>query len=116
MNTNYSGSALIVRRKLKDIMTTQTCKHSLQVPSAGQVPALALAPCSALDSLYPEIQEWENNVGKWRYTYQRAEEIAKATDQSLRLLCGEMTAREIRSVRAVVNFILPNSKDEPRPL
>lgn len=35
----------------------------------------------------------------------RARKVLLATDSELRLLCGELTAREIKTIRAVVKFI-----------
>lgn len=36
----------------------------------------------------------------------RAMKVNQLNEQALRLICGEMTAQEIRSVRAIVNYIL----------
>lgn len=42
--------------------------------------------------------------------YQRVADWSKQSDESMRLQCGEMTAQEIRTVRAVLNSILNQSK------
>lgn len=99
MNTNYSGSALIGRRKLKNIMTTQTCKHSLQVPSAGQVPALALAGCSLPVSSTTEILSlWDARAEKahadeafWKTRARSVADAYRAT-----WITYETCARELR--------------------
>ncbi len=41
------------------------------------------------------------------HTHQRALAVKQATDQQLRLLYGELTAQEIRTIRAVIHYILP---------
>lgn len=41
--------------------------------------------------------------------WNRAEEWHALTDAGLRLRCGELTAREIQAVRAVLNAILDNT-------
>ena len=46
-----------------------------------------------------EIKEIEMNVRVWQ----------NMTASEMRLRMGEMTAQEIRTVRAVLNQILPNS-------
>lgn len=46
----------------------------------------------------------------------RLREWLNLTDAGLRLRCGELTAQEIRTVRAVLNAIAgANGRDEPRP-
>lgn len=46
--------------------------------------------------------------------WNRAEEWGALSDAGLRLRCGELTAQEIRTVRAVINAILDNDKAELR--
>ena len=48
--------------------------------------------------------------------WNRVEAWGEMSDSDLRLRCGELTAQEIRTVRAVLNAILANSKDEPMPM
>lgn len=47
--------------------------------------------------------------------WNRVEEWGALSDAELRLRCGELTAKEIRTVRAVLNAILDNAGDVPRP-
>lgn len=53
------------------------------------------------------FKEWEAKLATYHQTHLRAEAIKAASDAQLRLMCGELTAQEIRSIRAVVNHILP---------
>ena len=46
--------------------------------------------------------------------WNRVEAWGELSDSGLRLRCGELTAQEIRTVRAVLNAILANGRDEPR--
>ena len=46
--------------------------------------------------------------------WNRVEAWGEMYDSDLRLRCGELTAQEIRTVRAVLNAILDNVKAEPR--
>ena len=46
--------------------------------------------------------------------WNRVEAWGELSDSGLRLRCGELTAQEIRTVRAVLNAILANTKAEPR--
>ena len=46
--------------------------------------------------------------------WNRVEAWGEMSDSDLRLRCGELTAQEIRTVRAVLNAILANGEYEPR--
>ena len=46
--------------------------------------------------------------------WNRVEAWGELSDSDLRLRCGELTAQEIRTVRAVLNAILANGEYEPR--
>ena len=46
--------------------------------------------------------------------WNRVEAWGEMSDSGLRLRCGELTAQEIRTVRAVLNAILANAADEIR--
>ena len=46
--------------------------------------------------------------------WNRVEAWGEMSDSGLRLRCGELTAQEIRTVRAVLTAILANTKAEPR--
>ena len=46
--------------------------------------------------------------------WNRVEAWGELSDSGLRLRCGELTAQEIRTVRAVLNAILANGEYEPR--
>jgi len=59
-------------------------------------------------SLGAQSRKFEQELIEYYYTSQRAERIKSASDSQLRLMCGEMTAQEIRTVRAVVNYICEN--------
>ena len=61
----------------------------------------------------PMQREWEYRVSKWHGTHARTKKLQRASDAELRLLCGELTAQEVRTIRAVLNFILPNEVDIP---
>lgn len=61
----------------------------------------------------PMQREWEYRVSKWHGTYARTTKLQRASDAELRLLCGELSAQEVRTIRAVLNFISPNTADEP---
>ena len=60
--------------------------------------------------LEPMEKEWTARVSQWHGTQARAKKLDRASDAELRLLCGELTAQEIRTIRAVLKFILPNVK------
>ena len=47
--------------------------------------------------------------------WNRVEEWGELSADGLRLRCGELTAQEIRMVRAVLNAILDNGSHEPCP-
>ncbi len=38
----------------------------------------------------------------------RAKKLSEASNAQLSLICGELTARELRTIRAVLGFILRN--------
>jgi len=40
----------------------------------------------------------------------RAEKLSEASNAQLSLICGELTARELRTIRAVLGFILRNTQ------
>jgi hypothetical protein len=40
----------------------------------------------------------------------RAEKLSEASNAQLSLICGELTARELRTIRAVLGFILRNTE------
>jgi len=40
----------------------------------------------------------------------RAEKLSCASNAQLSLICGELTARELRTIRAVLGFILRNTE------
>jgi len=40
----------------------------------------------------------------------RAEKLSCASNAQLSLICGELTARELRTIRAVIGFILRNTE------
>ena len=46
--------------------------------------------------------------------WNRVESWGEMSDSALRLRCGELTAQEIRTVRAVLNAILANIADQRR--
>ena len=46
--------------------------------------------------------------------WNRVEAWGELSDSGLRLRCGELTAQEIRTVRAVLNAILANADGETR--
>ena len=47
--------------------------------------------------------------------WNRVEAWGELSDSDLRLRCGELTSKEIRTVRAVLNAILANTQGQPRP-
>ena len=47
--------------------------------------------------------------------WNRVEAWGEMSDSDLRLRCGELTAQEIRTVRAVLNAILANTQGQLRP-
>ena len=58
--------------------------------------------------------KWEYRVIEWHGTHARTKKLQRASDAELRLLCGELSAQEVRTIRAVLNFILPNDLDQTR--
>jgi len=40
----------------------------------------------------------------------RAKRLSEASNAQLSLICGELTARELRTIRAVLGFILRNTE------
>jgi hypothetical protein len=63
-------------------------------------------------SLDDAINEWHGKLAKHYAAYRRAQQLSLATDSQLRLMFGEMTALEIRDIRAATNYILGNAKEE----
>lgn len=53
--------------------------------------------CDCREALMAESMETHRKVIEWR----------DLSDDGLRLRCGELTAQEIRTIRAVLNAILP---------
>jgi hypothetical protein len=61
------------------------------------------------------IQKSKIKMAQWRETEDRLSEWLNLTDAGLRLRCGELTAQEIRTVRAVLNAIdRANPAGQPR--
>ena len=58
----------------------------------------------------PMRRKWEYRVIEWHGTHARTKKLQRASDAELRLLCGELSAQEVRTIRAVLNFILPNTQ------
>lgn len=58
------------------------------------------------ESLGAPIKEWEQKIAGYFNIAQRAKTVKAASDAQLRLMCGELTAQEIRSIRAMVNYIV----------
>lgn len=54
--------------------------------------------CDCREALAAESMQTQRRVIEWR----------DQSDEGLRLRCGELTAQEIRTIRAVLNAILPN--------
>jgi len=59
-------------------------------------------------SLEKSQKEFEDKMTSYYNVSLRADKIQNASDSQLRLMCGELTAQEIRSIRAVVNYIAGN--------
>jgi hypothetical protein len=57
-------------------------------------------------NLQTSMDEFDRKVNHYYNVFLRADKIQNATDSQLRLMCGELTAQEIRSIRAVVNYIV----------
>lgn len=53
--------------------------------------------CDCREALMSESMQTQRRVIDWR----------SQSDEGLRLRCGELTAQEIRTIRAVLNAILP---------
>ena len=62
-----------------------------------------------LAKIEPMDKEWAARLGQWHGTQARAKRLDRASNAELRLLCGELTSSEIRTIRAVVKFILANT-------
>lgn len=61
--------------------------------------------CDCREALIAESMQTQRRVIDWR----------SQSDEGLRLRCGELTSQEIRTIRAVLNAILPpNVGYEPR--
>ena len=61
--------------------------------------------CDCREALMAESMRTQRRVIDWR----------DQSDEGLRLRCGELTAQEIRTIRAVLNAILPpNAQAEER--
>ena len=61
-------------------------------------------------NLEKSMREFEEKMTHYYNVALRADKIQNASDSQLRLMCGELTAQEIRSIRAVVNHIAGNRK------
>lgn len=60
--------------------------------------------CDCREALMAESMQTQRRVIDWK----------SQSDEGLRLRCGELTAQEIRTIRAVLNAILPpNGGGEP---
>jgi len=59
-------------------------------------------------NLQTSTREFEDKVTRYYNVALRADKIKNASDSQLRLVCGELTAQEIRSIRAIVNYIKGN--------
>ena len=58
-----------------------------------------------------EARGQRDRLAEAMQTQRRVMEWKEQSDQGMRLRCGELTAQEIRTIRAVLNAILPNSQD-----
>jgi hypothetical protein len=52
------------------------------------------------------MREWTAKCTRWYAAHQRATYLRDATDAQLRLQFGELTAQEIRTLRAALNLIV----------
>lgn len=59
-------------------------------------------------NLKTSTREFEDKMTHYYNVALRANKIQNANDSQLRLMCGELTAQEIRSIRAIVNYIKGN--------
>jgi hypothetical protein len=59
-------------------------------------------------NLQASTREFEGKMTHYYNVALRADKIQNASDSQLRLMCGELTAQEIRSIRAIVNYIKGN--------
>lgn len=60
--------------------------------------------CDCREALMAESMQTQRRVIDWR----------DQSDDGLRLRCGELSAQEIRTIRAILNAILPpNSREHP---
>lgn len=57
--------------------------------------------------LEDSMKEWEQKIVTYHNTHLRAANLKQASDSQLRLIFGELTAQEIRSMRATLTYILP---------
>ena len=59
--------------------------------------------CDCREALMSDSMQTQRRVIDWR----------DQSDEGLRLRCGELTAQEIRMIRAVLNAILPQNDNSP---
>lgn len=57
-------------------------------------------------NLQASMDEFDAEIAKYYHVALRAEKVKNVSDSQLRLMCGELTAQEIRSIRAIVNYIV----------
>lgn len=57
-------------------------------------------------NLEKSSREFEEKMTQYYNVTLRANKVKDASDSQLRLMCGELTAQEIRSIRAIVNYIV----------
>lgn len=57
-------------------------------------------------NLEKSMREFDAQMAKYYHVTLRAEKIKNASDSQLRLMAGELTAGEIRSIRAIVDYIV----------
>jgi hypothetical protein len=60
--------------------------------------------CDCREAMFAEALQTQRRVVDWQ----------NQSDEGLRRRCGELTAQEIRTIRAVLNAILPNSQAHGR--
>ena len=73
--------------------------HNQEPPNGSSISALFGVACDCREALMAESMQIQRRVIDWR----------DQSDEGLRLRCGELTAQEIRSIRAVLNAILPTN-------
>ena len=77
------------------------CKHHYPSDLCGICnPIQHFAP-QCREALMEEALKTQRRVVDWR----------SQSDEGMRLLCGELTAKEIRTIRAVLNSILPPNSE-----